>query len=146
MIPKDIIVKDLLNKIKGAFAEDGVMADKAFRAYEMGEEYAQTKKFDNSRFYHNYKYRLDDGSTISSSSFFNQFTNRSQTAAFMKVEEVLKEFFDDSDQTLFRLVREKRAGINGVYKAVMTPDEPQQLSFVDYVLVVACFCAGVINK
>jgi hypothetical protein len=64
----------------------------------------------------------------------------------MQAEDILNEFFDDSDQTLFRLVRDKRTGINGAYKAVMSPDEPQQLNFIDYVLIICCFCAGVINK
>lgn len=146
MIEKDVIIQDLLKRVKGEFAEDAYMAEKAARAYEMGEAYAQTKRFDNSRHYHNYKYRLDDGSTVSSSNFFNIFLNRSQTQAFMQAEDILNEFFDDSDQTLFRLVRDKRTGINGAYKAVMSPDEPQQLNFIDYVLIICCFCAGVINK
>lgn len=146
MIEKNVIIQDLLKRVKGEFAEDPYMAEKSVRAYEMGEAYAQTKRFDNSRFYHNYKYRLDDGSTVSSSNFFNIFLNRSQTQAFMQAEDILNEFFDDSDQTLFRLVRDKRTGINGAYKAVMSPDEPQQLNFIDYVLIICCFCAGVINK
>ena len=69
-----------------------------------------------------------------------------QTGAYMDAEQAVREFFDDSDLTLFRLVRDKRLGINGVFKAVMSPGEPQQINYTDYVLIIACFCAGVMNS
>jgi len=146
MIQSDVLVNDLLKKIKGEYAAEGEMAANAMRAYEMGAAYAQTRRFDNSRFYHNYKYQLDDGSTVLSSNFFNLFTNRHQTAAYMDAEAAVKEFIEDKDDKLFHLVRDQRFGINGVFKAVMSPSEPQQLNYIDYVVVIACFCAGVMNK
>ena len=146
MLDREVLVKDLLKKIQGALAVEGKMAPLAFKAYDMGVEYATTKRFDNSRYYHNYQFRLDDGSRVLSSNFFNQFTTRNQTGAYMDAEAAVKEFIDDTDQTLFRLVRDKRLGINGVFKAVMSPAEPQQINYTDYVLVIACFCAGVMNS
>ena len=146
MLDREVLVKDLLTKIQGALAIEGKMAPLAFKAYDMGVDYAKTKRFDNSRYYHNYQFRLDDGSRVLSSNFFNQFTTRNQTGAYMDAEAAVKEFMDDTDQTLFRLVRDKRLGINGVFKAVMSPSEPQQINYTDYVLVIACFCAGVINS
>ena len=146
MLEKDVLVTELLKKIQGPLSPEGKMAPLAFKAYEMGEEYAKTKKFDNSRYYHNYQFRLDDGSRVLSSNFFNQFTTRNQTGAYMDAEAAVKEFFDDADQTLFRLVRDKRLGINGVFKAVMSPSEPQQINYTDYVLIIAAFCAGVMNS
>lgn len=138
---KDEIIKGLLKIIMGELAGDE-SESKLTRAYEMGEEYAKTRRFDNSRFYHSYQYRLDDGTRVSSTSFFNQFMNRNQTGAYMDAEAAVKEFFDDEKDILFHMVRDQRFGINGVFKAVMTPSEPQQLNYKDYVLVIAGFCAG----
>ena len=147
MLEKDTLLKELIKKIKGELSVDSPeAAGIAEQAYEMGQNYAKTKRFDNSRFYRNYRFRLDDGTTVMSSNFFNIFMSRNQTPAYMEAERALRAFFDDTDQTIFRMVRDKRNGINGVFKAVMSPKEPQQLNFVDFVLVIAAFCAGVVNK
>ncbi len=146
MLERDYLVNELLKSIQGPLAPEGKMAPLAFRAYDMGVDYAATKRFDNSRHYHNYQFRLDDGTKALSSNFFNQFTVRNQTGAYMDAEAAVRKFFDDSDQTLFRMVRDKRLGINGVFKAVMSPGEPQQINYTDYVLIIACFCAGVMNS
>ena len=146
MLLREDLVKALIEKIMSSHSAGGKMEELALRAYDMGVEYSKTKRFDNSRFYHNYQFRLDDGSRVLSSNFFNQFTTRNQTGAYMDAEAAVKEFFDDADQTLFRLVRDKRLGINGVFKAVMSPSEPQQINYTDYVLIIAAFCAGVMNN
>lgn len=142
------MVYKIIEKVKGSFAAQGETERIALRAYEMGAEYGATKKFDNSRFYHNYQFRLDDGSRVMSSSFFNIFMSRSQTAAYMEAEKALNAVIDDekAKEQIFRLVRDKRQGINGAFKAIMSPSEPQQLNMVDYILVIACFCAGVVSK
>ena len=121
------------------------MEEIAVKAYEMGLNYSQTKRFDNSRFYHNYKFRLDDGSTVMSTNFYNLFMNRNQTGAYMEAEQVVRQFFDDEKGVLFHMVRDQRFGINGVFKACMSSHEPQQLNYSDFVLVIACFCAGVMS-
>lgn len=146
MLDRDIIVKELLTKIHGQLSLGSKMEELAFKAYDMGVDYAHTKKFDNSRHYHNYQFRLDDGTKALSSNFFNQFTTRNQTGAYMDAEKYVGEYFDDSDQTLFHMVRDKRFGINGVFKAVMSPSEPQQINYNDYVLIIACFCAGFMSN
>lgn len=148
MLEKDVLVKELIKSIKGELSVESSEAMRiAETAYEMGQNYAKTKRFDNSRFYHNYQFRLDDGSCVMSSNFFNIFMSRNQTPAYMEAEKVLRPFLDDAaNNTVFRLVRDKRIGINGAFKAIMSPGEPQQLNFVDFVLVIAAFCAGVVNK
>lgn len=147
MLEKDVLLKGLTANIKGKLAAESPAAlEIAEKAYEMGQNYAKTKRFDNSRFYHNYQFRLDDGNTVMSSNFFNIFMSRNQTPAYMEAEKQLRAFFDDTDQKVFRLVRDKRIGINGTFKAIMSPSEPQQLNFVDFVLVIAAFCAGVVNQ
>ena len=148
MLEREILVNELLKKIKGEFALSGESHQDAFKAYDMGVQYGQTRRFDNSRFYHNYKFRLDDGTSVMSTSFFNIFMSRNQTGAYIDAEKALKEFFTDARQldAIFHLVRDQRFGINGVFKAIMSPQEPQQLNYIDFVLVIACFCAGVVNK
>lgn len=147
MLEKDALLKGLIKNIKGELSVDSPeAADIAEKAYEMGQNYAKTRRFDNSRFYRNYQFRLDDGTTVMSSNFFNIFMSRNQTPAYMEAERALRAFFDDTDQTIFRMVRDKRIGINGAFKAIMSPKEPQQLNFVDFVLVIAAFCAGVVNE
>ena len=148
MQEREIIVKQILENVKSGFAGDGKTEEAAFRAYDMGAQYAQTRRFDNSRFYHNYQFRLDDGTRIMSSSYFNIFMSRNQTGAYMDAEKALKTCLDDPKQldAVFHLVRSQRIGINGVFKAIMSPDEPQQLLYLDFVLVIACFCAGVVNR
>ncbi len=148
MLERDTLVNELLVKIKGEFAASGEAQKSAFQAYDMGLQYAQTRRFDNSRFYHNYKFRLDDGTVITSTSYFNMFMSRNQTGAYMEAERNLKEYFTDARQldAIFHLVRDQRFGINGVFKAIMSPQEPQQLNYIDFVLVITCFCAGVVNK
>ena len=73
--------------------------------------------------------------------------SRNQTGAYIDAEKALKELTDDKKalDTIFRLVRDQRFGINGVFKAIMSPDEPQQLNYIDFVLVIASFCAGVVS-
>lgn len=146
MLDKETLIKDLLKEIKGEFALGGESEAHARQAYEMGEAYAQTKRFDNSRFYHNYQFQLDDGARVSSSSFFNQFMSRNQTRSYMAAEKAVVKFINDDNQAVFHMVRDKRNGINGVFKAIMSPSEPQQLNYVDFVLVIACFCAGAVNQ
>lgn len=136
-------VKKLVENIVGPYALGTKVEEMANQAYNMGADYARTKRFDNSRHYHNYHFRLDDGSSILSSNFFNMFTTRNQTEAYMDAEKHVKALIGDEDQTVFRLVRDKRIGINGVFKAVLSPNEPQQINYTDYVLIIACFCAGV---
>ena len=148
MLEKDVLLRGLIKNIKGELSvESPEAAAIAQQAYEMGQNYAKTKRFDNSRFYHNYQFRLDDGSTVMSSNFFNIFMSRNQTPAYMAAEKELRAFLDDAaNDVVFRLVRDKRIGINGAFKAIMSPKEPQQLNFVDFVLVIAAFCAGVVNQ
>lgn len=148
MLDKNVLLEGLLTNIKGEMAVKSPSAvEIAEKAYEMGQNYAKTKRFDNSRFYHNYQFRLDDGSSVMSSNFFNIFMSRNQTPAYMDAEKALRVFFDDAtNDVVFRLVRDKRIGINGAFKAVMSPGEPQQLNYADFVLVIAAFCAGVVNK
>lgn len=148
MLEKEILIKQLLEKIKGTFAAGGPAEEAAFRAYDMGVQYAQTRRFDNSRFYHNYQFRLDDGTRVSSTSFYNMFMSRNQTGAYIDAEKALKEYFNDARQldAIFHLVRDQRFGINGVFKAIISPGEPQQLIYTDFVLIIACFCAGVVNR
>lgn len=143
---KEQLIIALVKAIKGEFALGGESEAHARQAYEMGEAYAKTKRFDNSRFYHNYQFTLNDGARISSSSFYNQFMSRNQTGAYMDAEKALRQFIEDDKQVVFRMVRDKRNGINGVFKAVMSPGEPQQVNYVDFVLIIACFCAGAVNQ
>ena len=165
MIDKDVVVKEILVSVMGELALGTKLEDIAARAYEMGEAYAQTKRFDNSRFYHNYQYVLDDGSKVSATNFYNVFMTRSQTPAYMEAEKIVKELFEKHAEAasasaagadaiwnkakadyLFHFVRNERFGINGMFKAVYQPHEPQQLSIFDYILAIACFCAGVLNN
>lgn len=146
-LDKDTLVSTILTALKGEHACGGEMQEAAARAYDMGVQYAQTRRFDNSRFYHNYTFRLDDGNTVSSSSFFNIFMSRNQTRAYVEAEKVLQTCFAEKKQldAIFHLVRDQRFGINGVFKAIMSPKEPQQLNYIDFTLIIACFCAGVVN-
>lgn len=139
------LIAQLIQIIKGELGTDEKMETIALKAYEMGLNYSETKRFDNSRHYHNYHFMLDDGSSVLSTNFFNLFMNRNQTAAYMEAEQAVGKFFDDDKQVLFHLVRDQRFGINGVFKACMSPHEPQQLNYSDFVLVIACFCAGVMS-
>lgn len=140
------LAEALLKAVKGTFTSGGMMEEIALESYDMGAEYAKTRRFNNSSRYHNYMYELDDGSTVSASSFFRIFNTRFQTPAYMDAEQHLRAFFDDPDELLFHLVRDQRFGINGVFKAVMSPREKQHLSFTDYVLVIACFGAGFMKQ
>ena len=165
MINKDILVKEILVRVMGELSLGSKLEDIAYRAYEMGEAYAQTNRFDNSRFYHNYQYVLDDGTKMSATNFYNVFMTRTQTPAYMEAEKVVKEIFEkharedasgsDTDNTiwnsakadfLFHFVRDQRFGINGVFKAVYQPHEPQQLAIFDYILPISCFCGGILNN
>ena len=140
------LVEALLKRIRGTFTSEGLIEEIALEAYDMGTEYAAVRRFNNSSRYHSYTYKLDDGSTVSASSFFRIFTTRFQTPAYMDAEKYVREFFDDEKEELFHLVRDQRFGINGVFKAVMSPREMQHLSFTDYVLVISCFCAGFMKQ
>jgi len=190
MIDKDVVVNEILVRVMGELALGTKLEDIAARAYEMGEAYAQTKRFDNSRFYHNYQYVLDDGSKVSATNFYNVFMTRTQTPAYMEAEKIVKELFEKHAEAawgsaacvsdagassngasdvcasvacvsktgadaiwnkakadyLFHFVRNERFGINGMFKEVYQPYEPQQLSIFDYILAIACFCAGVLNN
>lgn len=189
MLDKDVVVKEILVRVMGELAIGTKVEDLAARAYEMGEAYAASKRFDNSRFYHNYQYVLDDGSKVSATNFYNVFMTRSQTPAYMEAEKIVKEFFvkhaegacaegcasgtsaegasvtctsaegasatcasadaiwnKAKEDYLFHFVRNERFGINGMFKAVYQPHEPQQLSIFDYILAISCFCAGVLNN
>lgn len=146
MSENNTLAFQLLHNIKGEFAGGGFMEEAAERAFEMGIQYARTRRFDNSRFYHNYQFRLDDGTRIQSTSYFNMFMSRNQTGAYMDAEKALREVIEDERQwdTIFHLVRDQRFGINGVFKAIMSPEEPQQLNYIDFVVIIACFCVGVV--
>lgn len=148
MMERDTLVNELIVKIKGGYAASGETQRDALKAYNMGVQYGQTRRFDNSRFYRNYKFRLDDGTMITSTSYFNMFMSRNQTGAYIDAEKALKEIFTDPRQldAVFHLVRDQRFGINGVFKAIMSPQEPQQLNYIDFVLIIACFCAGTVNR
>lgn len=145
MLQHNDLIKALIKEVMGEFTQADPYEEIAGKAYEMGRLYAETKKFDNSKYYHNYQFCLDDGEKISSSSFFNQFMSRNQTRAYMEGEKTAKVFFDDDKDILFHLVRDKRMGINGVFKAVMSPGEPQQLNVSDFVLVISAFACGVMS-
>lgn len=140
------LTEALLKTIKGNFSSGGVMEEIALESYDMGTEYARVRRFNNSGKYHSYTYELDDGSKVAANSFYRIFNTRFQTPAYMDAEKYLKQFFDDEKELLFHLVRDQRMGINGVFKAVMSPREMQHLSFTDYVLVIACFGAGFMKQ
>ncbi len=142
---REQLIQEIITRVKGEFAAEGESRNIAEFAYERGEAYAKTRRFDNSRYYHNYSFRLDDGSQVFSSSFFSIYTTRNQTGAYLDAEKVVKELLGDEKDRLFHLVRDQRFGINGVFKAALSPGEPQQISYTDYVLVIAAFCAGVMN-
>lgn len=139
---RDELVNSLIREIKGDFAAKGCTLEIAEEACDMGADYARTRRFNNSGRYHNYDYRLDDGGSVKAFNYFDIFMTRLQTSAYMDAEKAVRDFFEDSGDRLFHLVREQRFGINGVFKAVMSSREAQNLSFSDYVLVIACFCAG----
>lgn len=145
MLQRDDLIDALIKNIMGELANIEQYKENAEKAYDMGLRYGETKRFDNSRFYHNYQFRLDDGENISSSSFFNQFMSRFQTHAYMDAEQAVKNFFDDDKDRLFHMVRDQRIGINGVFKAIMSPKEPQQLNVNDFILIIAAFCSGVMS-
>lgn len=138
-------IQKLVENIVGTFALGTETEIRANQAYNMGLDYSKTKRFDNSRHYHNYQFRLNDGNTVLSSNYFNLFTSRNQTAAYMDAEQHVKALLGHDDQRLFHLVRDKRIDINGVFKAIMSPAEPQQLNYSDYVLIIACFCTGALE-
>lgn len=142
---REEIANALAKKVKGELAKGALTEEIALDSYDMGMEYAKTKKFSSSSRYKNYDYELDDGSFVPASSYFRIFTTRFQTPAYMDAEKYLKEFFDDSDQFIFHLVRDKRLGINGVFRAVISSREIQKMSFTDYVLVISCFGAGLMH-
>lgn len=146
---REILICEIVKNIKGDFAAEGENMAHAEFAYERGVQYGKTKRFDNSRYYHNYQYLLDDGDSVSASSFYNLFMNRHQTGAYMEAEQAVKTVLGDElgkgdADRLFHLVRDQRSGINGVFKATMMPTESQQLSYTDFVLVIACFCLGAV--
>lgn len=143
---RQALAETLLKAVKGNFTAGGMFEEIALESYDMGAEYARTRRFNNSSRYHNYTYELDDGSTVPASSFYRIFTTRFQTPAYMEAEEHLKELFEDEQELLFHLVRDQRLGINGVFRAVMSPREKQHLSYTDYVLVIACFGAGYMKQ
>ena len=86
---KQALIDGIINRVKGEFASE-TERQQALFSYEMGEKYAQTRRFDNSRYYHNYSFRMDDGNVVSSSAFFSIFTTRNQTGAYMDAEKDLK--------------------------------------------------------
>ena len=143
---RERLIDSIIREVKGEFAAEGETAELANFAYDRGQEYARTRRFDNSRYYHNYTFRLDDGTPVMSSSFFSIFMTRNQTGAYLDAEKVVKGLLGDEDEKLFHMVRDQRFGINGVFKAALSPREPEQISYTDYVLIIACFCAGVFNK
>lgn len=143
---RQALAEALLEAVKGNFTAGGMFEEIALESYDMGAEYARTRRFNNSSRYHNYTYELDDGSAVPASSFYRIFTTRFQTPAYMEAEERLKELFEDEQELLFHLVRDQRLGINGVFRAVMSPREKQHLSYTDYVLVIACFGAGYMKQ
>lgn len=145
-LEREELVEAIIGEIKGDFAKKGDSKDIGLEVYDMGMEYGRTGRFNNSAHYHSYRYTIEDGSTVAASSFYHIFTTRMQTPAYVKAEEVLEKFFNDKDQALFHLVRDQRFGINGVFKAVMSPRETQQLNLPDYTLVIACFGAGFMDN
>jgi hypothetical protein len=146
-------INDIIRKVKGEFAAEGESAQLATRALEMGQRYRETRRFDNSRYYHNYQFQLEDGSKVSSHSFFSIYTTRNQTGAYLDAEKAVREACAEAgapldkarEDALFHMVRDQRFGINGVFKAVLSPSEPQQISYTDYVLIIAAFCAGALG-
>lgn len=137
----------LIEKVKGVFRApytEGI----AEEAYDMGTAYASQHRFQNSSHYHPFRYRLDDGSLISSGEYYRIFTTRMQTPAYIDAEKAVQELLPETASCerdrLFHLVREQRRGINGVFRAVTSPREIQPLAYSDYVLVIACFCIGLI--
>lgn len=148
MLQRDDLIESLIKNIMGEPAGTAQYRENARQAYEMGLLYGETGKFNSSHLYHNYRFCLDDGSKISSAAYFNQFMSRMQTYAYMEAEKAAKVLFSDDSENqdrLFHLVRDRRSGINGVFKAVMSPQEPQQLNVNDFVLVIAAFCCGVMS-
>lgn len=145
MLQREELIELLIKNVMGEDAISSQYEETAVRAFEMGLLYAKTKRFDNSKYYHNYQFCLDDGSKISSTSYFNQFMSRNQTHAYMEAEQAVREFFDDERDVLFHLVRDQRFGINGIFKAVMSPSEPQQITVNDFILITAAFCCGVMS-
>ena len=70
----------------------------------------------------------------------------SQRSVAMSMDVLERKGQIDEKDILFHMVRDQRFGINGVFKAVISKDEPQQLNYVDYVLIIACFCAGFMSS
>lgn len=148
---RETLINEMVKTVKGEFAAEGENMAHAEFAYELGVQYGKTKRFDNSRYYHNYQYLLDDGDSVSATSFYNLFMNRHQTGAYMEAEQAVKTVLGDElgkadADRLFHLVRDQRFGINGAFKATMMPAESQQLSYTDFVMVIACFCLGVVKS
>lgn len=145
---KNHCISRLIEKVKGKFRESDT-EEIAEEAYDMGVGYATRHRFQNSSHYHPFWYRLDDGSLISSSEYYHIFTTRMQTPAYMDAEKAVQELLPETASKerdlLFHLVREQRRGINGAFRAVTSPWEMQPLVYSDYVLVIACFCAGLIT-
>lgn len=139
---REELIEVLVGRISGELGNDQLHHEMAAEAFDMGAEYAGTHRFNNSGKYHNYDYLLDDGTVVKAFNYFDIFTTRLQTQAFMDAETAVREYFDDPGDRLFHLVRDQRFGINGAYKAILSPRESQNLNFTDYVLIVACFCAG----
>ncbi len=142
---KDELIKDIITNVKGEFGLDKDNFEMSAMAFEMGEKYKNTKGFENSKYYRQYKYYLEDGERVVASSFLNIFTTRMQTKAYMDSETILISYFPEKKEDIFQIVRSQRFGINGVFRAVMSSKERQNIVYDDYVMVIVSFCAGYYN-
>lgn len=145
MYEKKEIVEKLLKRIKGVIVPGSEIERVAHAAYEYGVEFRNTHRVTASQRYHIYKMYLPDGTSVSSSNYLDAYLTRRQTKAYIEAETIVKEFFEDPKEKLFRLVRDQRRYINNAFKAEISQKEPQQIDYIDYVLVIACFAAGYMN-
>ena len=142
MTKKEIIEK-IIDKATGGSATElaWTMTEEAF---DMGVQYDEKGDFNHSaKQYHNYQYDIGDGETVSFRVFFDVFTARLQTHAYLDAGNWIEEIMGDPDKVAFKLVRRERFGIDNVYKAIVSPRE-MKLEYGDFVMVIAGFCAGVL--
>jgi hypothetical protein len=118
----------------------------ALSAFYMGCRYADSGRFEIPLHHPAYKVFLSDGSRISSTTFVRTFMARNQTTAYSRAENAVRRCFDDDDEIVYHLVRDRRRGINSVFKMIISEDEPQRFELKDFELCIACFCAGVMKR
>ncbi|MGI6736116.1 MAG: hypothetical protein ACOX41_02235 [Anaerovoracaceae bacterium] len=121
------------------------MARLVTASWHMGRTARLTGSFDASRVTHSYRMTLEDGSVVSYAAFFRTFMTASQTGAYTRAENILLLAAPSRSEEIYHLVRDRRRGINSVFKAVFSVREPQRIGLPDYVLSITCTCAGLLG-